>query len=501
MSLAPAESQTHRRGTGDEDGGQSRHLAAGQWVVTTYFAEGFPYALIHNVADVMFKEMGASLAVIGLTSLFHLPWNLKFLWAPTLDRFETKRRFLLGCELLLIPVVGLLAIFGTTISFAALGLVFVVIATLAATHDAAIDGYYLEALDEAGRARYVGQRAAAYKIAMMLAAGPLLVVAGRFGWRAAWLAATGVMVVLFTLHWRLLPEVERVRSALRDWWRESSSPRQSRALRPILRGLGVGAFVWTVIAAAQWAGLRLPAEQWIALLLLLAIFGALVSLKRLRRYLERSQSAYGIAFVDFLAQPRVGRILAIVLLFRTGESFLMKMRLPFLRDACGMSLEDYGWINGTFGIIATIAGTFIAGQLIARHGLRRWLWPCVVLQNVPNLSYFLLSVVDQPHELGLWTVGGVVVFEDFGAGVGIAVFMVYLMRCCDPRHKVTHMALLTALMSVGFTIAGVMSGFLAEALGFAPYFLGTFVATIPAMLLLPGAPHMEAEPTGVPDSA
>ena len=43
--------------------------------------------------------------------------------------------------------------------------------------------------------------------------------------------------------------------------------------------------------------------------------------------------------------------------------------------------------------------------------------------------------------------------------------MVYLMRCCDPAHKAAHFAILTALMSVSFTIAGVASGFLANALG------------------------------------
>ncbi|NUN16339.1 MAG: hypothetical protein HUU55_22150 [Myxococcales bacterium] len=48
-------------------------------VSSTYFAEGSLYAVVHNIADVMSKELGTSLSVIGLTSLFYLPWNLKFL--------------------------------------------------------------------------------------------------------------------------------------------------------------------------------------------------------------------------------------------------------------------------------------------------------------------------------------------------------------------------------------------------------------------------------------
>ena len=71
------------------------------WVSSTYFAEGFPYAVVHQLAEVLFRELGASLQVIGLTSLLHLPYNLKFLWAPLADAFATKRAWLLTTEAVL----------------------------------------------------------------------------------------------------------------------------------------------------------------------------------------------------------------------------------------------------------------------------------------------------------------------------------------------------------------------------------------------------------------
>ena len=53
------------------------------WVLSTYFAEGFPYSIVNgDIAKLLFTELGTSLSGIGLTSLFHLPWNLKFLWGP-----------------------------------------------------------------------------------------------------------------------------------------------------------------------------------------------------------------------------------------------------------------------------------------------------------------------------------------------------------------------------------------------------------------------------------
>ncbi len=52
------------------------------WAFTTYFAEGFPYSIIRTVSSLFFRDMKMSLEGIGLTSLFGLPWVLKFLWAP-----------------------------------------------------------------------------------------------------------------------------------------------------------------------------------------------------------------------------------------------------------------------------------------------------------------------------------------------------------------------------------------------------------------------------------
>ena len=85
----------------------------------------------------------------------------------------------------------------------------------------------------------------------------------------------------------------------------------------------------------------------------------------------------------------------------------------------------------------------------------------------------------------------IIALESLGSGLGTAVFMVYLMRCCRPDFKAAHMAIVTALMSVGFTLAGVGSGFAAEAMGYTVYFGVSFLATIPGMVLIPFIPHLD----------
>jgi len=129
--------------------------------------------------------------------------------------------------------------------------------------------------------------------------------------------------------------------------------------------------------------------------------------------------------------------------------------------------------------------------LQARHGLRRWIWPFVLAQNVLNLLYVGMALGSFGVTPGLAALTALIAFERFGEGLGTAVFMVYLMRCCDPAHKAAHMAILTALMSVGFTVAGAVSGWLAEGLGFASYFGFSFLATIPGMVLIFVIPHLD----------
>jgi PAT family beta-lactamase induction signal transducer AmpG len=468
-------------------------------VSSTYFAEGFPYSVVNNLVEILFKELGASLQLIGLTALFHLPWNLKFLWGPLLDEYETKRSWIVAIEVALSVVMLLLALLvGAAPLLGAISLCVALLAFLSATHDIAIDGYYLEGLGENEQSRYVGYRAAAYRIAGLAVSSPLLLVIGAAGWRTGLLVAAATMILLTLGHAGFLPHVERRRAPLRT---ALTRPGTRRALGGVVagativlvaallaRGTRLGEVLLDAIAASDgWLGVSLAG--WISIALLLALVGGLASLDRISRRLAGRDSPYATAFVAFLAQRRIALVLVFIVSFRVGESFLVKMRWPFLHDAIGMTLAEYAFANGTLGTVASFAATFLGGHLIARDGLRRWIWPFVLAQNGLHLLYVALAW--QGAAAGTAATVAVITLEQIGSGLGTAVFMVYLMRCCDPAHRAAHMAIVTALMSVSFTLAGVCSGFLASWLGFGPYFAFTFAVTIPGMLLLFFLPHLD----------
>jgi hypothetical protein len=116
-AAAPADAAVARADAQPGDRGAGADVAAPvpaslrsphAWTISTYFAEGFPYSVVNNLADLFFTEQKATLQQIGLTSMFHLPWNLKFFLGPFVDAYATKRRWLIGVEVLLtLALIGL----------------------------------------------------------------------------------------------------------------------------------------------------------------------------------------------------------------------------------------------------------------------------------------------------------------------------------------------------------------------------------------------------------
>jgi PAT family beta-lactamase induction signal transducer AmpG len=251
---------------------------------------------------------------------------------------------------------------------------------------------------------------------------------------------------------------------------------------------------------------KLGVAEWIGLSLLLGLVAILVLLPVIRRRLRGNTSFYASAFISLLEAPYATRFLVYIVLFRVGESFLMKMKYPFVSRELGVTLDEYGVVNGVIGMIVGLVAPAIGGWVIAKKGFDRFIWPALLAQNGLHLLFVLLAffaptvagLTGPTHQLipGVDTriviITTTIVVETIGAGLGTAAFMVYIMRCCLPEHKAAHMAILTSIMSVSFTLAGVFSGFLADALGFTAYFAFTFFVTIPHMAMTFFVPHIRA---------
>ncbi|BDH58591.1 hypothetical protein MTP03_35300 [Tsukamurella sp. PLM1] len=125
-----------------------------------YFAQGLPFGFFTNAVPVLLRDAGLSLTAISLTSLLYLPWGLKFLWAPAVDRLGTRRRWLLATQLGSAGVAFALAATDLTGSLRWLFVAIAAINLLSATQDVATDGLAVRLLDARARASATASRRA-----------------------------------------------------------------------------------------------------------------------------------------------------------------------------------------------------------------------------------------------------------------------------------------------------------------------------------------------------
>lgn len=68
------------------------------WIALIAFSSGFPFGFFNELIPVYLRTQGTSLEIIGLASWASLPWALKFLWAPLVDRIGRRRWWIVACQ-------------------------------------------------------------------------------------------------------------------------------------------------------------------------------------------------------------------------------------------------------------------------------------------------------------------------------------------------------------------------------------------------------------------
>lgn len=198
---------------------------------------------------------------------------------------------------------------------------------------------------------------------------------------------------------------------------------------------------------------------------------------------ETLADAVILPFAEFfqrLGHLRGLMILVFITLYKLGDALAANMATPFLLKT-GFTQTDIGTIQGGMGLLATIVGTLAGGALLSRWGINRSLWIFGGFQAISNLAYFTLAKLGQNYPFMVAAIN----IENFCAGLGTAAFIAFFMSLCNQRFSATQFALLSSLMAVSRDILVAPAGKLAEATGWPMFFLISFLAAIPGLLLLP----------------
>lgn len=394
------------------------------WVPSLYLTESMPYVVIITVSVIMYKNLGISNADIGLyTSFLYLPWVIKPIWSPILELFGSKKKWFLSMQLILSLVfLGVGLTTGTEQFFTVTLAFFWMGAFASATNDIASDGLYLIALKPEQQSFFVGLRSTFYRVGMITGQGLIVILAGYME-------------------------------------QKYGNPAQ--------------AWSYTMIGVAGLM-LVLTGLNYLATPNILEKTGS-----------KEEQPSFGKVFSTFFTKKNIGLSLAFVLLYRLGESQLVKMASPFFLDertagGLGLSTTEVGFIYGTLGVIALLIGGILGGVVISRDGLGRWMIPMAFAINAPNIGYVLLSW-SQPESIAFAST--VVVIEQLGYGFGFAAFMVFLIYLAEGLYKTAHYALATGFMAMGMMLPGMLSGYMQQWLGYPGFFVWVVLATIPGFAM------------------
>jgi MFS transporter, PAT family, beta-lactamase induction signal transducer AmpG len=402
---------------------RDRRIAA---IFAMGFSSGLPLALSSGTLFYWLRKLELDLTTIGLFASVGLPYSLKFLWAPLFDHAR-------------IP--GLARLLGRRRSWALAtqcGLAVSILALGASDPTAHLFGTALAALAVAFFSASQDVVIDAYRIDVLRpeeqGAGA---AATQLGYRIGMLASgAGALALADFLPWTTVFLV-------------------MASLLPV----GMAA----VLLAPEPPAPAEPAPSP----------GAAPGLAATLR------SAVVEPIADFVGRRGWVAILLLALLYKFGDALGGTMANPFYQDL-GFSGVEIGSVTKIWGVIASMLGITAGGALVARIGTFRALLVGGVLQAATNLLYSALALLGHSLPMLALTVGA----DNFTGGLGSAAFVAYLSALCHARFTATQYALLTSLMAGGRTVLSSGSGWLAERLGWAPFYAATAGLALPGLLLL-----------------
>ncbi|MGE0469422.1 MAG: muropeptide transporter [Candidatus Nitrospira kreftii] len=172
------------------------------------FVSGLPLALTSGTLQAWLTVEGVDLKTIGIFTLVGLPYTLKFLWAPVMDRvvppwLGRRRGWMVLTQLCVAASLVLMAMTDPKIHPGWLATYAVLVAFLAASLDIVFDAYRTDTLQAHERGLGAAVWVNGYRIALLASGAGALALADYVGWQLTYLAMAAVMsagvgIVLFS---------------------------------------------------------------------------------------------------------------------------------------------------------------------------------------------------------------------------------------------------------------------------------------------------------------
>ena len=392
-------------------------------------SSGFPLTLLIATMTFWLAKVGIDTATIGFAVALGIPYTIKFLWAPLVDKlplpfltktFGQRRGWLFLIQALLFVSVWQLGASNPQPGNMGLFAVWALItAFLSATQDIVIDAYRIEILDEEEFAHGTATNQFGYRTGNLIAGAGTIYFASAEGLGLGWATAYGLTAFCI---------VPAIIGAL---W------------------IGPGRFIDRY---SHVSGMK--AGQFLT-------------------------EAVINPFREFLGRHGAFLILAFVLVYKVGDAMGQAMLSPMIVDL-GFADLDYISANKLWGFAALIIGSALGAPFILWLGMGRALLISGLMMMLSNVMFMLLAMSGNNY----WMLVAAIGTENLTSGIGLTVFTTYLSGLSSIAYTATQFALLSSFAGVGRTFMAGPAGIIADKVGWVGFWGFTVLAAIPGMLLL-----------------
>ncbi len=390
------------------------------------FASGLPLLLVGQTLAIRLTEAGVSLTEIGLFALVGTPYNVKFLWAPLMDRIQVpvlshwlgrRRSWMVLIQVCLMTSVAMLGFANLKTGNSVAAILAFAVAFFSASQDIVIDAYRIEILDDHQQGAGAAMSQTGYRMGMLCAGAGALYLASAAAWSMVYLVMTGLLLVgLFAAF--VAPPVPE--NSVADHTRQRKG-------------------------------------GW---------FRSMVG-DPFAEFFERNDFRVALAILSF------------ILLYKLGDAFAGVMANPFYIKI-GFSKIDIANVSKLFGVAATLLGVFVGGVIVKRLGVLQSLLLCGIFQMLSNLMFAAQALIGPKVGFLFLTIG----IENLSGGMGSAAFVAYLSLLCNANYTGTQYALFTSFMAFGRTWLSATSGWVADQTSWEVFFVGSTIIALPGLLVL-----------------
>jgi MFS transporter, PAT family, beta-lactamase induction signal transducer AmpG len=392
-------------------------------------SSGFPLTLLVATLTFWLAKVGLDTTTIGLAVMVGIPYTIKFLWAPLLDklhlpflheRLGQRRSWLFVIQALLVVAVWNLGASDPRPDHLSLFFIWALItAFLSATQDIVIDAYRIEILEEDEFAHGTAANQFGYRTGNLIAGAGTIYVASSEGLGLGWALGYGLTALC------VIPAI------IGAFW------------------VGPGKFVDRYASAAG-----MSAGQWL------------------------TETVIN-PFREFLTRHGAFLILGFVLVYKVGDAMGQAMLSPMIVQL-GFSDLDYISANKLWGFGALILGSALGAPFLLWLGMGRALLISGFMMMFSNAMFMILAATGNNY----WMMVAAIVTENTTSGIGLTVFATYLSGLSNIAYTATQFALLSSFAGVGRTFMAGPAGWMAEKFGWVGFWGMTIVAAVPGMVLL-----------------